>query len=92
MAEMGLNLSKLAKLQIGLNESNCKLGLSMFHAPILTIEVQSKMAKNIGKKLLVWLNYIKRKGERIKRNIFLCWDEHLHILRILSCQDDADAG
>ena len=55
----------------------------MFHAPILTIEVQSKMAKNIVKILLVWLNYIKR-------NIFLCCDEHLHILRIiLSCQDDA---
>ena len=87
----GLKFVEIGK--IGLNESNCKLGLSMFHAlPILTIEVQSKMAKNIGKKLLVWLNYIKRKGERIKRNIFLCWDEHLHILRILSCQDDADAG
>ena len=66
------------------------MGLSKFHAPILTIEVQSKMAKKTWEKKIVGLVKLHKKKHF---SVLGSWDEHLlHILRILSCQDDADAG
>ena len=88
---MCLNGLKFVEIgYIGLNESNCKLGLSMFHAlPILTIEVQSKMAKKHRGKIVGLVKLHKKEHFSVLGS----WDEHLlHILRILSCQDDADAG